>query len=129
VDVVAYIRQLEAVLIQAIARFGVIAERLKGYTGVWTWHNNELRKIAAIGVKINVDHITYHGFALNVNTDLSYFQGIIPCGISDKPVTSLQAILGQPVDMAVVIEAIIAAFGMVFERSMQPTDAAALLSL
>ena len=68
-------------------------------------------KIAAIGVKINVKAVTKHGFALNLNTDLSYFDGIIPCGIRDKGVTSLAALLGAPVDEAELLSALVAHFG------------------
>ncbi len=84
-------------------------------------------KIAAIGVKINVRAVTKHGFALNLNTDLSYFDGIIPCGIRDKGVTSLAALLGAPVDQADAQQRLVRHFGEVFEREM--IDAAPQLTI
>lgn len=84
-DVVAYVRELEQVLIDAIAGFGIVGERSSGHTGVWVEGHG---KIAAIGVHIS-RWITSHGFALNVTTDLRYFQYIVPCGLT-KPVTSMQ---------------------------------------
>lgn len=108
--VVDYIRNLETVLIEALAEFGIQAQRVVGYTGVWVGG----AKVAAIGVKVTARGVTYHGFALNVNTDLRYFQGIIPCGIVDKPVTSMQVIMGRPVEMTAVIHAVTEAFGRVF---------------
>lgn len=109
VGVVDYIRSLEAVLIETLAQFEIQGERLAGYTGVWVGG----AKVAAIGVKVTARRVTYHGFALNVNTDLRYFHGIVPCGIVDKPVTSMQAIIGEVVDMAAVIHAVTEAFGRV----------------
>ena len=85
-DVVAYVRALEQAIIDALATFGVHGGRVAGATGVWV----EGAKVAAIGVHIS-RWITSHGFALNVNTDLSYFRYIIPCGLT-KPVTSLEAL-------------------------------------
>jgi lipoyl(octanoyl) transferase len=117
-DVIGYVRNLEAMLIQAIAPFSISGERLSGYTGVWVNVDGELQKIAAIGVKVTTKSVTFHGFALNVNTDLDYFRGIIPCGIPDKPVTSMEKILGYTVDMTDVSDAIIASFGDVFDRDM-----------
>lgn len=110
-DVHRYVRDIEEVLIRTIAGFGVAGERIKGLTGVWV--GNE--KIAAIGVRI-ARWITSHGFALNVNTDLSYFQMIVPCGITDKGVTSLSRILGRQVEMQEVARAATHHFGEVFER-------------
>jgi lipoyl(octanoyl) transferase len=83
-DVVAYVRTLEQVIIDALVQFGVAGERLNGCTGVWV----NGKKIAAIGIHIS-RWVTSHGFALNVSTDLSYFQYIVPCGLT-KPVTSLR---------------------------------------
>jgi lipoyl(octanoyl) transferase len=83
-DVVAYVRTLEQVIIGALQQFGIQGDRLEGCTGVWV----DGRKVAAIGVHIS-RWITSHGFALNVSTDLSYFQYIVPCGLT-KPVTSLR---------------------------------------
>jgi lipoate-protein ligase B len=94
-DLVGYVRDLEEVLIRSLARFGIYAGRDPGNTGVWVGGG----KIAAIGVRVTRG-VTKHGFALNVSTDLSYFSGIVPCGITDKSVTSLAAALGEapPID-------------------------------
>ncbi len=105
-DVVAYVRQLETLLIEVLAGFGILGESLAGYTGVWVNIAGILSKVAAIGVKVTAQRITQHGFALNVNTDLDYFRGIIPCGIPDKPVTSMADILGYSVDFAAVMDAV-----------------------
>ncbi|NWF69008.1 MAG: lipoyl(octanoyl) transferase LipB [Chloroflexi bacterium] len=94
-DFVGYVRALEQVLIATLADFGVAGKTIAGLTGVWVDTAAGEQKIAAIGVKIDVHAITRHGFALNVCTDLAYFEGIIPCGIRDKGVTSLAALLGQ----------------------------------
>ena len=110
-DVHRYVRDLEEVLIRTAARFGVEAARCQGLTGVWV--GNE--KLAAIGVRI-ARWITSHGFAFNVNTALDHFGLIVPCGITDKGVTSLQKIIGRPVAIAEVAEAAAAAFASVFER-------------
>ncbi len=83
-DVGRYLRLLEGSLIDVLADFGIEAERLPGYTGVWIGN----RKIAAIGVKV-AQGVTTHGFALNVTTDLAFFSHILPCGIPDKGVTSM----------------------------------------
>lgn len=94
-DLHAYLRFLEQVLINSVCSLGLAAARREGKTGIWLGS----RKIAAIGVAVR-RWVAYHGFALNVNPDLTYFQGIVPCGISaaDGTVTSLQAELGRPVD-------------------------------
>ena len=94
-DVHRYVRDLEEVLIRTAATFGVRASRVKGLTGVWVGD----RKLAAIGVRIS-RWITSHGVALNVTTDLSYFNLIVPCGIVDRRVTSLEQHLGQRLPMA-----------------------------
>lgn len=98
-DLHAYLRFLEDVMIASVARFGLTAGRNPGKTGIWI----EKRKIAAIGVAVK-QWTTLHGFALNVNTDLTPFTGIIPCGITavDGTVTSLQLELGRPLDLAEV---------------------------
>ena len=98
-DLHAYLRFLEQVMINSVGALGLAAARREGKTGIWLGS----RKIAAIGVAVR-RWVAYHGFALNVNSDLSHFQGIIPCGISaaDGTVTSLQAELGRPVDLAEV---------------------------
>jgi lipoyl(octanoyl) transferase len=113
-DVVAYVRGLEQVLIDALAEFGIAAGREAGATGVWTAEG----KIAAIGVHIS-RWVTSHGFALNVETDLSYFRYIVPCGLT-KPVTSLQA-LGCQADRDQVVAALARSFARVFDREVEKT--------
>jgi len=110
-DVTAYVRALEQTLIDALGGFGIRSSRLAGLTGVWVGG----RKIAAIGVHIS-RWVTSHGFALNVNTDLSYFQYIVPCGLS-RPVTSMAG-LGVGADPASVRAAVVENFGRVFGRAM-----------
>jgi lipoyl(octanoyl) transferase len=92
-DVHRYVRDLEEVLIRTAAGYGIDAERVEGLTGVWVGRD----KLAAIGVRIG-RWITSHGFALNVTTNLEYFDLIVPCGIADRGVTSLARLLGRPVD-------------------------------
>ena len=111
-DVHRYVRDLEEVLIRTIADFGITGTRVPGLTGVWV--GNE--KIAAIGVRIS-RWITSHGFALNVHPDLSYFRMIVPCGITDKGVTSMQKLLGREIDLEEVAGVILRHFAMVFSRS------------
>jgi lipoyl(octanoyl) transferase len=108
-DVHAYVRDLEEVMIRAARTFGIDAGRVEGLTGIWVG----AAKLAAIGVRIS-RWITSHGFAFNVNTDLSHFNLIIPCGITDRGVTSFQQLLGHPVAMAEVEDALSAAFLDVF---------------
>jgi lipoyl(octanoyl) transferase len=98
-DVGRYLRLLEGSLIDVLADFGVTADRLSGYTGVWI----DNRKIAAIGVKV-AQGVTTHGFALNVTTDLSYFSHILPCGIPDKGITSMAVELGNRAPAMVDVE-------------------------
>jgi lipoyl(octanoyl) transferase len=110
-DVGAYVRALEQVIIDTLADFGILAGRIPKLTGVWVGE----RKIAAIGVHIS-RWVTSHGFALNVNTDLSYFQYIVPCGLS-KPVTSM-AQLGVRTELAVVSRILVSHFGRLFDCEM-----------
>ncbi|MGA2196302.1 MAG: lipoyl(octanoyl) transferase LipB [Bryobacteraceae bacterium] len=110
-DVGAYVRALEQSLIDTLAEFGIQAGRIPTLTGVWVGD----RKIAAIGVHLS-RWVTSHGFALNVNTDLSYFQYIVPCGLT-KPVTSM-ARLGVRASLAEVSQVFAAHFGRVFECEM-----------
>src|SRR5262249_2975178 len=112
-DVHRYVRDIEEVLIRSIADFGVTGTRIAGLTGVWIGDE----KIAAIGVRI-ARWITSHGFALNVNTDLSYFQMIVPCGITNKGVTSLSQILGHTLNMREIAQTVARHFGEVFERDI-----------
>jgi len=111
-DVHRYVRDLEEVLIRTASDYGVEAGRVEGLTGVWVGRE----KLAAIGVRIS-RWVTSHGFALNVTTDLEYFNLIVPCGIADRSVTSLAALLGRPVDRTGVEDRIAAHFGEVFART------------
>jgi len=108
-DVHRYVRDLEEVLIRAVASFGITADRVPGLTGIWVGDE----KLAAIGVRIS-RWVTSHGFALNVTTDLSQFNLIVPCGIPDKGVTSMVRLMSRPVQMTEVEDAVVAAFGEVF---------------
>ena len=110
-DVHKYVRDLEEVMIAAAAVFGVSAARVAGLTGAWVGRD----KLAAIGVRIS-RWITSHGFAFNVDTDLSHFSLIVPCGIEDRGVTSLGRLLGRPPAMTAVEDAVIAAFAATFDR-------------
>ena len=103
-DIHKYLRFLEEAVILTLKEFGVKGERSKGETGVWIdVGSNEARKICAFGVKSS-RWVTMHGFAFNINTDLTYFNNIIPCGIIDKQVTSLKKELGKALDIQVVKE-------------------------
>jgi lipoyl(octanoyl) transferase len=114
-DIGRYLRELEEVIILTIAAFGIKGERSKGETGVWVEPGiaGKERKICAMGVRCS-RWITMHGFALNVNTDLSYFDHIIPCGIADKKVTSIEKEIGTKVMMADVKTALKENFEKVF---------------
>jgi lipoyl(octanoyl) transferase len=111
-DVGAFVRAIEQVLIDTLADFGIEARRIAGLTGVWTGQ----AKIAAIGVHLS-RWVSTHGWALNVTTDLEYFQYIVPCGLA-KPVTSMTA-LGVHADTEEVKSALIRHFGQVFDFEMQ----------
>ena len=104
-----YMRALEEALIRAVGEFGIEGSRIDGLTGVWTSGG----KVAAIGVAIR-SWVSYHGFALNVDPDLSHFRAITPCGISDKPVTSMAKLLGRPLALAEVAPAVERHFREVF---------------
>jgi len=119
-----YLRALEASLIAALADFGIPAERNVGFTGVWTQGGG--RKIASIGVHAR-DWVTWHGFALNVTTDLSYFDVMVPCGIESVTMTSIARELGgNGPDMASVETTVVAAMASVFD--LTPAAAASVLS-
>jgi lipoyl(octanoyl) transferase len=125
---VDFVRRLEEVLIRTCADFGIATHRVKGMTGVWTEPasgrptTNDQRptteaKIAALGIHISRG-VTSHGFALNVNTDLSHFELIVPCGIADKPVTSIARELGREVSFDSVADAVTRQFGSVFNSQV-----------
>jgi lipoyl(octanoyl) transferase len=111
-DVHRYVRDLEEVIVRTAADFGIEASRVEGLTGVWV----KREKLAAIGVRVG-HWITSHGFALNVSTDLDYFDLIVPCGIADRGVTSLERLIGHPVDTAEVEDRLTRHFCRVFARS------------
>jgi lipoyl(octanoyl) transferase len=112
---VDFIRRLEEVLIRVAADFGIATKRVAGLTGAWT--DPAEAKIAAIGVHISRS-VTSHGFAVNVNTDLSYFDLIVPCGITAKPVTSMKKELGREVDTDLVAQSVSRNFGRVFSSQI-----------
>ena len=122
-DVHRYVRDLEEVMIRALADYGVAAGRVTGLTGVWVG----AEKIAAIGVRIS-RWITSHGFAFNVSTDLDYFTLIVPCGIADRGVTSLERVIGRSVDRRHVEDTLASRFAEVFDAAIarEPTAAGAL---
>ncbi len=101
VDVVAYVRRVEQMLIDVCAEFGLTAGRIEGRSGVWVPADDRgpARKVAAIGIRV-ARGVTLHGFSLNCDCDLTYYDRIVPCGISDAGVTSLAAELGRPVTVA-----------------------------
>jgi lipoyl(octanoyl) transferase len=104
VDVVAHVRRMEAVLIDVCAEFGLDAGRIDGRSGVWVPADDRgpARKVAAIGIRV-AQGVTLHGFAINCDPDLSWFDRIVPCGISDAGVTSLTKELGHDVAVAQVL--------------------------
>lgn len=109
-DIHGYLRALEQFLMDALGDFGIVAERVPQYTGVWT----QGKKIAAIGVALT-RWITYHGFSLNVDPQLRHFGLIHPCGITDRGVTSMREVLGRPVATGEVEEVLLRHFQRVFE--------------
>jgi lipoyl(octanoyl) transferase len=131
-DYVGYVRKLEKTLILALARLGVVAGQRKGLTGVWiqadVWSRcprcrpedrQKPAKIAAIGVKVDARGVTRHGFALNVNPDMSYWDGIIACGLAGEPVVSLADLLKPVPEMERVKREVVSVFGEVFGYEMK----------
>jgi len=122
-DVARYLRDLEEVLIRTLARFGIAAGRAPSLTGVWVGDE----KIAAIGIHLS-RWVTTHGFALNVETELSHFDLIVPCGLRSRGVTSMRKLLGRPVGLEDVAAALAPEFAAVFDRRMvEPAVPAALI--
>jgi lipoyl(octanoyl) transferase len=117
-DINLYLRNIEEAVILTLAEYGIQAGRYPGLTGVWLDPDNEsrARKICAIGIRCS-RWVTMHGFAFNINTDLNYFQQIIPCGIEDKGVSSLQAEMGREIDLSEVKEKLKHNFAQVFGYS------------
>ena len=130
-DYVGYVRRLEDALIRALTRLGLVTGQVPGLTGVWVQPDVASRcahcppaarlapsKLAAIGVKVDARGITQHGFALNVDPDMSYWDGIIGCGLRDHAVVSLADLLDPPPTMETVMDAVVESFGKVFAREM-----------
>jgi len=123
-QVVHYVRKLERMLVGALCSLCVDGRTQKdaflssSSTGVWV--SDE--KIAAIGIKLDVNRITTHGFALNINTDLDYFEKIIPCGIEDRSVTSVERCLGHPIPMDLAINKVVTTFAEVFHCEFAEQD-------
>ncbi len=127
-----YLKMLESVIIRALSTVGVRAFRERGQGGVWVFAQRQspaltswpqqmdtyMAQIAAIGVKVNQQDITSHGFAINVNPNLDYFKHIIPCGVEGCQVTSLRQVTGRPITVAEMLEPVIRAFSEIFE--MEP---------
>lgn len=111
-DLHRFLRDLEEVLILTLREFGIFSGREEGLTGVWVPEG----KLAAIGVRVSSGWITSHGFALNVDPEMEYFSSIIPCGISHRPVTSMAAVLGRPVQLPELYSALTRSFESVFQR-------------
>ena len=114
-DIHRYLRDLEEVLIRVVRAYGIAGRRVPGATGVWT----DAGKLGAIGVRVSSGWITSHGFALNVTTDLSYFDRIIPCGLAAERVTSLERLTGRTVAMPDVVRNTAEAFATVFGAAVR----------
>ena len=140
VDYIAYLRNLEKVLIRALAHLGLPTGQVQGQTGVWVQPDvasrcrncpPEMRvapsKIASIGVKVDARGISRHGFALNVAPDMRYWDGIKACGLDNQNQISLAQLLDTEPDMDAVVAAIVSAFGRVFDCEMQQTEGVVLL--
>jgi len=110
-DVHKYVRDLEEVMIRTCADYGVSASRIAGLTGAWVG----AEKIGAIGIRIS-RWITSHGFAFNVSTELDHFKLIVPCGISDRGVTSLEKVIGRSIPLHEVEDALVRHFAAIFDR-------------
>jgi lipoyl(octanoyl) transferase len=125
-DMHRYLRDIEEVIIRTLAEFGMTGKRVEKITGVWSDTPRGPEKICAIGVKVT-RWITMHGFALNVSPNLDYFNGIVPCGITDKGVTSMEKILGNNIKMAEIENVIVKNFGEVFNVKTELSSKESLL--
>jgi lipoyl(octanoyl) transferase len=119
IGVVDYVRRLEEVIIRTLAHYKLIGERVAGLSGVWV--NGGQAKIAAVGVKISAAGVTTHGFALNLAPSMAHFELIVPCGIADRGVTSLEQLLGEAPPRDEVVARVIEAFEDVFAQQAQLT--------
>ena len=115
----SYVSDLEKAIMRTLAAFDIEATLFDGFRGVWVQEDGDLSKIAAIGVYVNRHGITSHGFALNIHTDLAYFDGIVPCGIDDHGVTSMSAFLRRHVAFEEVIPIFIGVFADIFGLTIQ----------
>lgn len=122
-DILWFMRSMEQVFINVATGYGIQAGRTAGAAGVWV--GNE--KLVAMGIHIS-RWVTSHGFAFNVNTDLSYFGWIVPCGLADKGVTSLATLLGRPIDMKEAMDQVMKHFARVFDLEISERYTAALRS-
>ncbi|WP_129670783.1 lipoyl(octanoyl) transferase LipB [Candidatus Chloroploca sp. Khr17] len=120
-DLGRYVRMLEEVIIRTLADYGLVGERVAGLTGVWVHRGTA--KICALGVRLSAAGVTSHGFALNVAPDLAGFAQIVPCGISDRAVTSLEALLGAAPALTDVEQRVLAHFCALFGVTCEPRDA------
>ena len=141
-DYVGYVRKLEKTLIKTLAEMGIATGQIERLTGVWVQPDVASRclhcppaskktpsKIAAIGVKVDAKGVTRHGFALNVNTDMEYWDGIIGCGLKDSPVVNLADLLRDPPEMERVAEKFVEAFGDVFGYETVISEQSPVISL
>lgn len=123
-DIGRYVRYIEEAVIRTLKHYGIVAERMQGFAGVWLEANTpRARKICAIGVHLS-RWVTMHGFAFNINTDLAYFANIVPCGITDKGVTSLAKELGREIPLQEVKTILLHEFSTLFEfETLSPESA------
>jgi lipoyl(octanoyl) transferase len=124
-DVQRYVWRLEEILIRTVADFGVVAQRVPGLRGIWVEEQARLAKIGAIGVRI-ARWTTMHGFALNVQPNLAHFDLIVPCGIRDKGVTSLQRLCGRAFTPTEVLDRLVVHVADILERTVYEAEASAL---
>lgn len=140
VDYIAYLRNLEKMIIKTLAELGIVSGQIDGQTGVWIQPDVLSRcvhcppdlyktpaKIASIGVKVDAKGISRHGFALNVNTDMTYFEGILACGLDNQNKAKLDYLLDAPVSIQDVAAALIKNFGEVFGYEMEQEEGVVLL--
>jgi lipoyl(octanoyl) transferase len=120
-DIHQYMRLLEESVIQTLKELGIDSGRIKGLTGVWLGEGEQARKICALGVKTS-RWVTMHGLAFNVTTDLRYFDYIVPCGIDDKAVTSLEKELGSPQDIERVKHILLRKIAELFQMELMPAS-------
>lgn len=125
-DVRKFVWKIEESVINSLSHFGINAERKENHRGVWVKVDGSIKKIASIGLAVN-SWVTYHGFALNVNTDLSYFRLINPCGLPSEALTSMEKIIGEKVDIQRVKDAICVEFAKVFQAEVEKADILSLI--